>query len=378
MTAVQESNLTEQRNLLCAKLTAWGELRYLYIPGLLQLASDCNLELSPLENQGKPEEYRLWLPLSLPANRRRAVCHEGLPEIELKLRDAQLHDSLEGLHQTLRVKMRMRQFQQANIRGQRAGIKSAAMVEQVHERAKLYTEKYRVARVARYKLGGRGDWEEKFCELRNEDIRSYSNPDRIKRGPGRQGTDEEGQGPVVGGQVKMGDVNLYPEQRSRRDGTGQTRSALSWIWRTAPINTIDSPDANNDILRSEWCRSRARMKRFTEEVHRIREEMRRTLQYLQWRKNWWLERRERRSDIDGTMLEGLQAYASEQADLQERLANSFCALWNQPLGEPALIPSWTMETCAGDGDKEAEDDDEDETDVDELEGEDLRDDSEDE
>lgn len=88
----------------------------------------------------------------------------GLISIEEKLRDAQLQNSLDGLHCTLCVKSRMIQFKNKNICGQRGGI---------------YVEKYRAARSAKLALAGSGDWKKSYRVLNNADVRGYQDPDRL-------------------------------------------------------------------------------------------------------------------------------------------------------------------------------------------------------
>lgn len=167
----------------------------------------------------------------------------------------------------------MKIFRDANIRGKQSGIKSTAMIDQVHERARTLANKYNIAREARLKLGW-GDWEKQFRVLLPTDIRLYADPERVRHGPGRQGVDEEGAGPTVGGgDANMAEIDVLREERSRRDGTGQMRTVVSWIWQSSQICVNDNADERNDILRSEWCRSRAWAAQWTEEVHRIREEM---------------------------------------------------------------------------------------------------------
>jgi hypothetical protein len=40
-------------------------------------------------------------------------------------------------------------------------------------------------------------------------------------------------------------------------------------------------------LRIEWAKTRAKALRYAEEVDLLEEEMRRVLQFLEWRASWW-------------------------------------------------------------------------------------------
>lgn len=115
------------------------------------------------------------------------------------------------------------------------------------------------------------------------------------------------------------DLNAATERaptakKKRKKGTGETRKELSWIWLTTPL----SLDANeeDDILRAEWARSRARVRRATEEVTLLREEMRRVLEFLKWKAKWWDARAVARSVNSLTLREGIESYAVKQARLQ--------------------------------------------------------------
>lgn len=59
--------------------------------------------------------------------------------------------------------------------------------------------------------------------------------------------------------------------------------------------------------------------------------MRRVLAFLDWKSSWWLTRRNSRVDVNKDLVEGLQACAQSQADLQQSLKDHFCALWKSPL-----------------------------------------------
>ena len=140
---------------------------------------------------------------------------------------------------------------------------------------------------------------------------------------------------------------LYQDVRERRDGTGETRRTLSWIWTTK--SRAPNPDDETDnILRVEWAKSRARAARCQEEVLLLKEEMRRVIAFLGWKAEWWIARRTGRTDVTNKeLLEGLQAYAEVQADLQKTLKEDFRAIWKLPLND----------TSAPDDDSEDDEDD---------------------
>ncbi|PPR02839.1 hypothetical protein CVT26_009581 [Gymnopilus dilepis] len=366
-TDAKDGSLTEQRNVLRSRLRVWDQLVSIYMPGLLQFLTDqAEKEPSSVPSEvtvdiatksTHPEDAHVWLPSRIPPSQRRRVCREGLPEIEERLRSGQCHDSLENLRQTLRLKSRMIQFKNQNIRGQRDGTRSRAVIDRIHDRAKVAAGKYRSARSALLSLRGPGDWEKNLRVLEDSDIRGYQDPDRLRPRKGRMGIFEDDESPGVTVEPDNVGLTLLNQSRTRRDGTGETRRTISWIWYNA--RTVQPDDEKDEILRSEWAKSRARAERAREEVLLLREEMRRVLKYLDWKAKWWRDRTSSRSDISSSLAEGIQAFALAQADVQDLLADHFRKLWDTPLQSlDGTIPS-SEETGQENDDGDGEDDDSD-------------------
>ncbi|KAJ7073553.1 hypothetical protein B0H15DRAFT_792741, partial [Mycena belliarum] len=93
-------------------------------------------------------------------------------------------------------------------------------------------------------------------------------------------------------------------------------------------------EATNEALRVEWAKTRARAHRWTEEVDLLEEEMRRTLVFLDWKVSWWQGLQEGRPEQDDPILrEGLNAYATRQADIFAEMKAGFEKAW-------ADVPTW--------------------------------------
>ncbi|KAK0225741.1 hypothetical protein IW262DRAFT_1267130 [Armillaria fumosa] len=291
------------------------------MPGLLQFVSETQ-EADDSSAGTVAEEVQLWLPSSIPADRRGQVCG-SLSDMEEHLRTAQCYDALNSVHHILHLKMRMVEYKNKNMRGQQDGTQSRVGIDAIHEwalAAALNLEAHhRMAREVKLQLSGPGDWERTLCKLEDNDICSYQDPDHLQRGT------EHG-------------IDLYWDDCEKRDGMGQTWHTLSWIWMTMKINLEDRVDENNDeVLHSEWCHSHARAHRAHEEVLLLQEEMRRTLKFLEWRGEWWRERCSTRN-VDTTLHEALEVYALKQSDLQRKLAVKFQDTWpmalkNTPIDE---------------------------------------------
>ncbi|KAF8895002.1 hypothetical protein CPB84DRAFT_1848339 [Gymnopilus junonius] len=379
-----------EHNSLRIQLRAWEKLLPIYIPGLLQYETNL-LHSSATSQKGekgsdklqdtpegsssnKPEDAVLWLPSRIPALVRSQVCLVGLPEIEEWLRGAQCMDSLRKLCRILRVKRRMIHFKNKNLHGQRDGTRSRSVIDCVHLKARNAADRYRASRAAKLELAGPGKWEETFRPLNDGDIRGYQDPNHLHPKAGRPGTleDDRAAGPSTA--PNTGDnqeFELFNEVRTRRDGTGETRRTLSWIWLTIPSN--DSEEDKDDILRVEWAKSRARATRATEEVMLLKEEMRRVLAFLEWKSRWWQDRQCTRTGLEKSMAEGVQAFALRQSSLQSQLAAHFRKLWKAPLEDSkkeASNDSHTMPASQKDtSDDNDDDNDNDDDDADEqLEG----------
>jgi hypothetical protein len=76
-----------------------------------------------------------------------------------------------------------------------------------------------------------------------------------------------------------------------------------------------------NALHVEWCKSRARAMRFTEEVELLEEEMARVLRFFEWQEDWWRMKGRCKGweSLTPMRLEGLRGYAERQAALHQAL-----------------------------------------------------------
>jgi hypothetical protein len=84
-------------------------------------------------------------------------------------------------------------------------------------------------------------------------------------------------------------------------------------------------------FRLEWSKAFARAARWKEEVALLKEEMRRTLVFLKWRSDGWLQKGDLTIISPLTtcphQLEGLRAYACRQANVFSDIHNYFLGIW---------------------------------------------------
>lgn len=144
-----------------------------------------------------PESQPLFLPHQL-SETELDLCAPGLAEIESRLRDGQLTDSLDKLRVHLHIRSRLITFKNRHMRHQQQNTRANAKIHQNEAKIDALVLKYRAARVAKLALVGPGDWERRWKVLCEEDIASL------------QGDDQ-----VVG------------------KGTSEGKRTLSWIWMGA-------------------------------------------------------------------------------------------------------------------------------------------------
>ncbi|KAK0449376.1 hypothetical protein EV421DRAFT_1704945 [Armillaria borealis] len=129
------------------KLKAWEPLHTIYLPGLVQYLADIGESngLSLEDANCSPEDIKLWLPSSIPADCQVSVCIEDLPGIKDRLWMAQCNDTLQGIQYTLRLKLRMVQFKNKNTWGQQAMMRSHSVINGVHQWALAFATRYQTA-----------------------------------------------------------------------------------------------------------------------------------------------------------------------------------------------------------------------------------------
>ncbi|KIK93425.1 hypothetical protein PAXRUDRAFT_145122, partial [Paxillus rubicundulus Ve08.2h10] len=202
---------------------------------------------------------------------------------EWKLRFAQAHDALHSLRQALRCRSYLLKFKDRNLTGQGANTRAHAAAKGITAKIDAASARYNAAHTALTALAPAfkpSAWESSLQVLNPNDIRS------------------------------MTDL---------LEGDTEGRRKFSWIWKVHGAAKDDSDRAGSlDTMRIEWCKARARVHRWQEEVKLLREEMRRTEAFLEWQADWWDNRTkpENITTSDKQTAESLVAYAKRQASLR--------------------------------------------------------------
>jgi hypothetical protein len=178
------------------------------------------------------------------------------------------------------------------------------LYKRLDNKIKRDAQAYRAAWGALGVLDPNGSWSIRLRELKDKDI----------RGPGKE------------------------EQE-----VSNSRYEPSWIWlvpRVTGSNQTDQEAEFTDSMRVEWAKARARMMRWKEEYLLVQEEMRRVVEYLNWRAAWWRERSSLRTDADSSVLSGIFGYANKQAAICSRIGEQCARYWLPRLKSKGITPTW--------------------------------------
>ena len=88
----------------------------------------------------------------------------------------------------------------------------------------------------------------------------------------------------------------------------------------------------------EWAKAKARADRWEEDVVLLDEEMRRVLEFCKWKATWWMEQVSLLETLPRPLMEGLRAYAAQQADMEQRIHAAWATKWHhaRKLAQPLL------------------------------------------
>ncbi|KAI0694816.1 hypothetical protein C8Q76DRAFT_634374 [Earliella scabrosa] len=294
-TASKLPALVERRHALRRRITKYREMQAIYMPSALPvLAEDpaARLDVELIEN------VRLGLPSDISDSHRSVVCSSRLQNIEARLREAQCRDALQDVRNKLHSLAHLYKYKRVNVRHQGPNTRARADLDKQDERKLRAVERYRRARRAFLALSGPGEWEKTLRVLNDDDVRHMTDDDPH--------------------------TTLIKRKRSNK-GPAEGRRKVSWIWQGADA---DGNGSTTDSLRVEWLNTRARSMRWGEETKLLPEEMRRSLATLRHEENVWLARAAEAATCtnDPKLLEGMVAYALDQAAIRKAMRATFRAV----------------------------------------------------
>ncbi|KAJ7021072.1 hypothetical protein C8F04DRAFT_973243 [Mycena alexandri] len=319
VTADRASKLQESRLAFLAKLRPFRALQEIYTPGAIRAMERVERLRNSEAPAVKAENIRLFLPSDL-TDTERATCHEGLPEMEAKLREAQCTDALAQLRARLHSKWHVLYWKHGgNVGGQHRATRANSLVGQISDRITATAAKYNQARAALLKLKG-ANYAPYFKPLKESDLTLDAD---VK--------DDE-----ASAKKKLSLIAAGKGGRTPRHIAGTSRTVMSWIWASRGALDPDETDLHNS-LHVEWARAKAQKTRWDEEVNVLREEMRRVMRYLEWQAGIWRARAmgSDEREIGAATRAGMMAYALKRAAVDGELRASFFKQLNVSLGDVA-------------------------------------------
>ncbi|GJF00428.1 hypothetical protein PsYK624_167160 [Phanerochaete sordida] len=146
-TAHQNTEIVKKRTALRRRLTAIRDIQSIYmpcVPRLVAAALHASSDSPSSPNAQLPEHQPLFLLHQL-SPEDLDLCVPGLADMETRLREAQMHDSLDKLRCQLHVKSRMMMFKTRYVRHQGANTKMRRRLDVNDARIIVLAEKYQAA-----------------------------------------------------------------------------------------------------------------------------------------------------------------------------------------------------------------------------------------
>ncbi|KAL1742737.1 hypothetical protein HDZ31DRAFT_83918 [Schizophyllum fasciatum] len=286
-TAAQQVELLKRARNLTKRIQRYRWQQQIYMPGLRAHLSAIGCDLR--DDIDSPQDIALYLPSELPnARARAAICAPGLSDIEARLREGEAHKALEDIRRALRARTVTNMFRHQHSRGNVLATRARSAMDKISKRAHTAKLRYRFARNALLHLCGHGLWEDTLRPLYDDDNGVYT-----------------------AGVVARGD----------------SARTLSWIWYSVPQDPSLNDAVQNEALRVEYLKSKARRDRHREELELLLEEMRQVIATNRSDAADWRLRADARLASDECLLEGLRSYALEHAARAEARADRLDEEW---------------------------------------------------
>ncbi|KAF9504390.1 hypothetical protein BS47DRAFT_1401473 [Hydnum rufescens UP504] len=294
MSSRQSTLIQDRRHQLYTHLKSFWSVQTVYMPQVaLHLRDNGENDVPDMI-----ENAVLFLLNEIPSRQRNFDHPYNLSNTEARLRFGQATDSLAQLCRALCVKSHLVKYKRDEVRGQRPNTRARALLDRAQAQIDAVIESYNVARTAYHQLVGSGIWEETIRVLHPWDVCAMD--------------DSEGHSAQL----------------------GEGYRTLSWIWMAPGLramgDTAGTPEMH-EALHIEWAKCRACRNRWVEEELLVKEEIRRTIAFCEYKAEQWTEWATARPGLPLDLLDGVRAYAYYQAALQHDRVTSFCVLFSLAL-----------------------------------------------
>ncbi|KAA1479641.1 hypothetical protein DENSPDRAFT_862064 [Dentipellis sp. KUC8613] len=273
-TTKKKLNIQERRNALQHRIKAWRTVQAIYMPVVASLLSPQEDDQSTGPEESRPEFEKLWLPSEVDRAHHTVGLIPRLAEKELRLRLSEAEDALHELRRLIRIHLGLRHYKKAHVNGpsQKRNTRARQILTQFMSRIAPFLVTFLASFRATYLVDPSGDDE---------------------------------------------DADDRTAAQRRRKALGEGRKEIPWIWRTVEKHS----------MRVTYAKSRARVRRWEEEIQLLTEEMRRVLMFFGWKSQWWASLANARPDAAADIKSGLQGYAVRQSQMYVDLARAFRTQW---------------------------------------------------
>ncbi|KAJ8469845.1 hypothetical protein ONZ45_g16753 [Pleurotus djamor] len=308
VTTSQELDIVDLCIKLSRRITRFRLWQAFYMPNAIPY-----LTARVVPDEEEVESVPLFMPSAF-SEEERSLCLGNVAAVEAEFRDAECQSALNELRNNLLIKARLVGYKNRNARHQTANTRTRTLINRNEEKIKLQTEKYQNAWEKLMVLVG-ADNMSKWKKLEKDDIRCMEDPDTLSLKHARQVRHvENSRTDAVVVSTGGHEMNMVPREGYR---------TISWIWMDAEERGQNLKTGMDEVLRVEWAKAFARVRRWSEEVELVKEEMRRTVVSLRHDAQVW----EVRATGSESRIAGHAAYAFRQAHIRYSLADRFERLW---------------------------------------------------
>ncbi|KAL0564995.1 hypothetical protein V5O48_017039 [Marasmius crinis-equi] len=237
----------------------------------------------------------LLLPSSFDEPTRKTLCSDELLSLEEQLREGQAFESLSRIWGQLRAWGVAYQHSARGTRSQGAYTRHCQLQDQIKVKIKGFRQTYDAAQAALIRLWGSGEWMDVLQELKPEHIRCIhkrtleeEEQENFRKAQARAGVSDTDIQAMLSGIDNIPTVAFDSRSRGQR-----AKNPLPWIWYT--LGTRNSGDSTKEGATAKEIEDR------DEALYRLLSTL--------------------------VALEGLQAYAKEQADAEMRRATAWHKHW---------------------------------------------------
>lgn len=161
-TTTQLASLARRRAMLSKDVQCFQQVQLSYMPGLRRFQREFQSPPSADQSNSPPELIPLYLPSSIPAENRQAICVGSVYSIEEQLREAQCSEALAELRTQLIKRTYTNKYKEQTASSQRAYTGFRTLQNHTELKIKSCQTLYNATRIALLALRGSGEWEQKY------------------------------------------------------------------------------------------------------------------------------------------------------------------------------------------------------------------------